>query len=354
MIDKWLTANEIVQLLSRRKCTIIRRAQRESWPYRSYAVRGGKERRYRLADLPEYVQAAYAASIKTSLEELQARLKPAVKPGKKIDIPRYSGRGARTGEIKSKDQFPQAYREIASLRERVIHAYSASGLTVSRFVSAYNSGAIVPELRARLGPHGDIRSQSSLYRWLERYHEHGMDGLVPQYHKRGGNGASLPREVKERIEWLYLDTSRPSVAGVIRDLEQYGMRYNKSIIRRYIDGIPEAVKVRGREGFDAFHKKFERYAERDFTAYKSMDCICGDYMTHDLICRIGRKLFRAKLCAFMDMRSRLITGWSLQLTANSLGVIRALEMSVKNYGTARDVYVDNGREFKNYWLCGDT
>jgi hypothetical protein len=29
-------------------------------------------------------------------------------------------------------------------------------------------------------------------------------------------------------------------------------------------------------------------------------------------------------------------------------------MTVKNYGTARDVYVDNGREFKNYWLCGDT
>jgi putative transposase len=56
----------------------------------------------------------------------------------------------------------------------------------------------------------------------------------------------------------------------------------------------------------------------------------------------------------MDMRSRLIVGWSLQLTANSLGVIRSLQMCVENYGTARDVYVDNGREFKNYWLCGDT
>ncbi|MDR0584545.1 MAG: hypothetical protein LBG57_09400, partial [Treponema sp.] len=342
MIDKWLTVKEIAKLLSRHKSNIIRRAQREDWPYRSYAVRGGPERRYHLATLPEDIQIAYAASIKTSLEELRARLKPASKPGKKIDIPRYSGRGARTGEIKNMDQFPQAYREIASLRERVINAYSASGLTVRRFVSAYNNGDAVPELRARLGPHGDIRGQSSLYRWLERYHEHGMAGLVPQYHRRGGNGASLPQEVKDRIEWLYLDTSRPTVASVIRDLEQYGIHCNASIIRRYIDGIPEAVKVRGREGFDAFHKKFEQYAELDFTAYKSMDCICGDYMTHDLICRIGQKLFRAKLCAFMDMRSRLITGWSLQLTANSLGVIRALEMSVKQYGTARDVYVDNG------------
>jgi putative transposase len=110
----------------------------------------------------------------------------------------------------------------------------------------------------------------------------------------------------------------------------------------------------GREGRDAYQKKFEVWRPRDFTVYKSMDCICGDYMTHDIICRIGQKLFRAKLCAFMDMRSRLIVGWSLQLTANSLGVIRSLQMCVETYGTARDVYVDNGREFKNYWLCGDT
>ncbi|MDR0709302.1 MAG: Mu transposase C-terminal domain-containing protein, partial [Spirochaetaceae bacterium] len=139
-----------------------------------------------------------------------------------------------------------------------------------------------------------------------------------------------------------------------RDLKQYGIEYNASIIRRYINSIPEAVKVIGRKGRDEFRKKFEMHVERDFTVYKSMDCICGDYMTHDIICRIGRKMFRAKLCAFMDMRSRLITGWSLQLTANSLGVIRSLQMCVENHGAARDVYVDNGKEFKNYWLCGDT
>ncbi|MDR0583194.1 MAG: hypothetical protein LBG57_02435, partial [Treponema sp.] len=111
MIDKWLTVKEIAELLLRSRGWIIQRAKEEGWPYRSYAVRGGKERRYHLANLPEDVQAAYAVSIKTSLEELRARLKPASKPGKKIDIPRYSGRGARTGEIKNMDQFPQAYRE---------------------------------------------------------------------------------------------------------------------------------------------------------------------------------------------------------------------------------------------------
>jgi hypothetical protein len=95
MIDKWLTSNEIAQLLSLKKPRPIQvRAKKEAWPYRSYAVRGGKERRYHLANLPEDVQTAYAASIKTSLEDLWNQLKPALKTEKKIDIPRYSGRGA--------------------------------------------------------------------------------------------------------------------------------------------------------------------------------------------------------------------------------------------------------------------
>jgi putative transposase len=355
MTDKWLTLTEIAELLSLTKGPVIRMAKLKNWPYRSYATRGGQERRYHLARLPEDVQAAYAERNGTTLEELRSRLKPASKPDKKMVIPRYSGRGARTGNIQNMDSFPEAYRTIAMLRVEVIKAYSRSGFTAARFVSAYANGEAVPGLRARLGPYGDISSQSSLYRWLERYQEHGMEGLVPQYRmRRGGNGASLPQEVKDRVEWLYLDTSRPSAASVIRDLEQYGLNCNGSIIRRYIKDIPAAVKVAGREGRDAYHKKFEAYKDRDFTAYKSMDCICGDYMTHDVICRIGQKMFRAKLCAFMDMRSRMIVGWSLQLTANSLGVIRSLQMCIERYGSARDVYVDNGKEFKNYWLCGDT
>jgi putative transposase len=355
MIDKWLTANEIALLLNLEKDSIKKRAQRKGWPYRSYAVRGGQERRYHLADLPEDIQAAYAAGIQASLEELRSRLKPAVKPEKKVVIPRYSGRGAKTGEIINMKEFPEKYRQIAALRVQVINAYSASGLSAAQFVTAYNAGEAVPHLRIRLGPYGAISAQSSLYRWLERYQEHGVEGLVPQYGKtRGGNGASLSQEEKDRIEWLYLDTSRPTIASVLRDLIQYDIHCNASIVRRYIKDIPAAVKVINREGREKYHKTFEPYIDRDFTVYKSMDCICGDYMTEDVICRIGQKMFRAKLCAFMDMRSRLIAGWSLQLTANSLGVIRSLQMCIENYGSAKDVYVDNGREFKNYWLCGDT
>jgi len=102
MIDKWLTSNEIAELLSIDSRSVNRKAKKESWQYRSYAVRGGKEHRYHLANLPENIQAAYASSIKLSLADLQSQLKTDSKPDKKINIPRFSGRGAKTAvEIKT-------------------------------------------------------------------------------------------------------------------------------------------------------------------------------------------------------------------------------------------------------------
>jgi putative transposase len=84
-----------------------------------------------------------------------------------------------------------------------------------------------------------------------------------------------------------------------------------------------------------------------------MEIIVGDYMTQDFLLRIKEKIYRAKLVAFMDMRTRAVVGWSLQLTANSVGVVMALRMCFENYGLPGTVYFDNGREFKNYWICGN-
>jgi transposase InsO family protein len=84
-----------------------------------------------------------------------------------------------------------------------------------------------------------------------------------------------------------------------------------------------------------------------------MEVLCSDYMTEDILCCIDNQVFHAKLCAFEDMRSRMIVGWNLQITANSVGVARSLKMTFDRYGLPETVYVDNGKEFKNYWLCGD-
>ncbi|MDR1949158.1 MAG: helix-turn-helix domain-containing protein, partial [Spirochaetaceae bacterium] len=354
MIDKWLTHNEIAQLVSRSKGWIIQRAKREGWPYRSYTARGGKERRYHLANLPEDIQTAYAASIQTSLADLQNQLKPASKPDKKIDIPRFSGRGAKIGEVKTLENTPEEYLRIAAARRKVLEAYSASGLTAAQFVTAYNNGVAVPELRGQLGTFGEISSQSSLYRWLERYEQFGIAGLAPQYAKRrGGSGASLDERAKELIQALYLDPHKPSIRTVERDIKQFGYDLNYSIINRYVKNeIPLSVLTFYRMGEKAYHDRFDPYITRDYTLFRPMEWGVADHHLFDFVIKHKGRIFRPWLTRFDDMRSRKIVGWHIDIIPNTLTILRAFNMCVENFGTFDNLLIDNGKDFKSYWFAG--
>jgi hypothetical protein len=355
MVDKWLTSNEIAQILSLKDPRPVQvRAKKDSWPYRTYTVRGGKERRYHLATLPEKIQIAYAASIQISLEGLQSQLKPRAKAPVKVNIGNYNGRTVIETPVKTWEACTEPERDIAFNRQKLINEYNDSGLTPKQFIEFYNQGLILPEVRERLGRWGLLNSPSVFYsHWLARYQQFGLPGLAPQYKDKGGPGATLPEEVKDRLEWLYLDSSKPSVKVAVELLVQYGIKISESIAYRYIQYLPQSLKDRYRKGEKYFRDHYEAFIVRDYTRYKPMEIIVGDYMTQDLLCRIGDKILRAKLVAFMDMRTRLVVGWSLQPTANSVGVVLALRMCFEQYGLPGTIYFDNGREFKNYWICGD-
>jgi putative transposase len=356
MIDKWLTANEIAELLSITKRPINIRANRENWPYRTHAVRGGKERRYPLAKLPADIQTAYAASIQTTLEDLQNRLKPASKPEKKaVIIPRYSGRGARTGEAKPLETVPDKRRRKAALRAKVIEAWNASGLKPDRFAIEYNTGTVIPEIRAQLG--GTL-SQSTLYLWLAEYEQHGEAGLAPKYERRGGNGASLDERAKNLLSFYYLNKNKPSIRKVLRDMEKDGITINRNIAYRYIrTDIPVSTKILCREGKKAYHDKCEIYISRDYTLLHSMQIAVGDHKTFDFVSRVKRAdgwhIVRLFLTCITDMRSRKILGWHIDEVPSTLTIIRAIRMTVEQYGCPDEFLFDNGKDFKSLLLVGD-
>jgi putative transposase len=115
--------------------------------------------------------------------------------------------------------------------------------------------------------------------------------------------------------------------------------------------IPQAVRLVWCKGAAAV-ETVQPSIHRDYTLYKPMEIIVGDYMTQDFMLRFQGKVHRAKVVAFMDMRTRAIVGWSLQLTANSTGVAIALQKCFDRFGLPEYIYFDNGREFKNHFLCG--
>jgi hypothetical protein len=134
------------------------------------------------------------------LEEVQSQLKPASIPDKKVVLANHSTRSGGQADVPSLEKVSDKKRRTAKLRAKVIHAWDESGWDVYRFVAEYNAGNIAPDLRGALG--GKPIGKSTLYNWTEKYQNNDEAGLVPQYKKKGGSGASLDKHTKDLI-WFY-------------------------------------------------------------------------------------------------------------------------------------------------------
>ena len=354
MVKRWISAIEIANILGIAKRSVNRRARNEQWRNRSIKANGGMCQVFQLEFLPDDVQQAYAASLSMDLHALKTALKPASEAEKKVTIISYNGRGAVTKAIKPLDASSEAGLRIAAMRVKLIEAYSQSGLSAKAFIAAYESGAVAADLRERLGRWGNIHTQSNFYKnWLAVYQEHGIAGLVPQYaRRRGGAGASFDEKAKEIINSLYLDLRKPSAASVARDLAQFGYDLKYVTVNRYIKEIPNSVKVFYREGQKAYHDKFDPYIERDYTLFKAMEWGCGDHHIFDFVITHEGRIFRPWVTLFMDMRSRTITGWWIDVVPNTLTIMRAFAQSVDRYGLFENMLVDNGKDFRSEWFAG--
>jgi transposase InsO family protein/transposase len=345
MTDKWLTANEIAQLMSIDPRSANRRAKREGWSYRSYTTRGGKERRYHLATLPEDVQAAYAVSIGISLDELTSRLCPAVKSI------------SSDPAVKPLEKRTTAERDTAYQREKVILAWKDSGRTQADFAAAYSAGLILQDIRAHLG---EDLSDSTLSRWVRQYERAGTAGLAPRYeHKRGGHGAAFDPHIKALIWFYYLRINKYSLRKVQRLLEEKeNIRIDYSMLCRYVRyEIETDTKDYFLKGEKYYHDHHDFYIERDYTLYHSMQVVVADHKTFDFISRVKRvdgwHIVRLSLTCITDLRSRKILGWHIDEVPSTLTIIRAVKMMVEHYGCPEGFLVDNGKDFSSYWFAGN-
>jgi histidinol phosphatase-like enzyme len=79
----WLSDKELAEILGITRQGSNAKAKRGKWCRRGFVVNGGMEYRYHIKDLPEDIQAAYAANLQITFEALQRQLKPNLKPEKR-------------------------------------------------------------------------------------------------------------------------------------------------------------------------------------------------------------------------------------------------------------------------------
>jgi len=208
--------------------------------------------------------------------------------------------------------------------------------------------AIIREVAAAHG-----FSPSTVSNYLRAYREGDYRGLCPQWGRRPSTGA----DIKGLIEETYLDPKQPSKKVVQERIAAHCAEGripapNYSTVRRICAKIPRSVVTFRREGRKAWALTYEPILRRDYADLAVGEMFCGDHRELDFFVKVGGKIQRPWLTAWMDLRTRLVVGWHLGLAPNSRTIALAFHHAVLACGRPAFVYIDNGKDYKSHALNG--
>lgn len=236
-------------------------------------------------------------------------------------------------------RLPAAARATAEARLVVLRAVEAVAAergistrkSIELLLARIGSGRAVPALAAaaeRLAREGGAPSMASVYRWCSLYKEGGLLRLAPQYK------GSTPR----RYDWearavaLYNRGGRPSAAAVARQLQREGHAgATHERVRAVIERLPSELGPEGRARTGAKdYRDHHTFRRRDLSDLLPGDVWQGDGHTCDVYIEhpLGRRVFRAELTAWIDVRSRYIVGWWLSEAESAHTTLFALSSAV--------------------------
>lgn len=205
-----------------------------------------------------------------------------------------------------------------------------------------------------------------LYRKYTAYRNNDYDGLLD---RRGGHNkgkSSIPDDLWNLFLYYWLDDRRPTVTSCYNTLKmalnefpdefQNDMIPSEMAFRRRIKmDVDAALKTLGRDGNKAYMDRCMPYVDRLYDGLESNDYWIGDTHTMDFITTHTDGTsgsVRLYLCAWLDARSGVLTGWYITDTLSSDAVLMALRHGIMRFGIPKTVYVDNGREYLCYDVGG--
>jgi hypothetical protein len=206
-------------------------------------------------------------------------------------------------------------------------------------------------------------SRKSLFQWQRMHKENGLVGLADGRRVRPGDGGGEADDpfMRKGME-LWLDPKKPPATETYRMVcfinEQRGAGWQVPSFRkfqRFLAKIPAAVRIRRRDGEDAYVAQAEPYIERDCSTLRSNEQWTADHHRLDVMVLHNGKHVRPWLTCFMDMRSRRIVGWLIYAhDPNGDVILAAFRDGCISCGLPEWVYFDNGKDFSAEFLHGST
>ena len=360
-MKKFYSIQEIIELgLSSLPSThpaLNRRAKLESWLWKEIKAKGGKNgvRKeyilpdYALAELVSNKQDEYSKQLEIKGDNINvANIVPTISPALLADWQRDCGTA-----------------RLAIVRH-VLDMADLLGKTkaVEKFANDSKNGQLTATLadtvrraNAKAGKDGNAKvSRATLFNWLKLAENAGDNSLVAVLAPKHRDvtmpvwGATLLK--------LWGQPTKPSLSMVMRELvnvmggENVPTYAQASYFLRTHVGNVELE--RGRMGAREL-KNIQPFIRRDTSELFPTDVYTADGHTFDaeVAHPISGRPFRPEITAIIDVASRKLVGFSIDLAESGLAVLDAIRTAVCTNGVMALFYVDNGSGYKNAMMSRD-
>jgi biotin operon repressor len=255
-------------------------------------------------------------------------------------------------------QYPLANQ----LYEEIGRRGGVSGRTVRRRIQRFQEIGIAALSRRTRVDKGSSRALSPAGRdfvvsaFLPKQHSYGALSAMDVY--RGYEGEAAWREA--HIGCLLSSENRLKYARYVdidgRLLES--ARMSSATYRtfcNFVSKIPQLVKTLGRQGDEAFHNQ-NLISFRDLRSIQPLEFVVCDHRVLDIfaLCpeRGGWRLARPWISVALDMRTRKFLSWVVVEVPSSDAIAAVLKKVFITYGLPKELYWDNGRDYRSSWFEG--
>lgn len=328
-MHEWLTASRIAALtlpgLPTTESAVIRAAARYGWKSRPRKGRGGGSE-YHVSALPDTAKAALL--LKSAPPPAPAPLKP-----------------EQTAQLKdSQRRTLEARAAILAEIDSLMVMGTSQGKAVQIVVEMAQAGTLRPEVQAMVpvanarAGQGRSLTRATLYNWLKARAAGSSTALAP----------ALPPE-HDIPDWagalmeLYGRPQKPSLTDALKALKAQGAAPSYDQARRFLNKLSAITRNSGRMGPRTL-KAMRAYTVRAVEGLWPTAIYCADGHTFkaEVAHPIHGRPFRPEITTVIDVYTRKITGWSVNLAENTWSVADAARHAFETHGLCDVWYYDNG------------
>jgi hypothetical protein len=202
----------------------------------------------------------------------------------------------------------------------------------------------------------------TLTRWIAKYRDNGIIGLVDTRGRSGGFAEPISEEAFEYFKKMWLTEQRLSVIQCWHYIQYINRSENKGwtipgerTMYDLVDKrIPLPTQCFHREGKAAYDAKYAPYIQTNPDSIEPGQIWVGDHHQFNCWIRHGGQWIRPWLTAWEDKRSRVIVGWHISPSPNQTTIMLAMKKGIKEFGPPDSVHIDNGRDYDSEMWTGTT